>query len=210
MRFRFDPPSRAFSNRCVFDENVQRISVDGNPKRIEMHAFSKRKRSFLDSFLFISLYKRCFFFQLVLVTNELTLDKLLTAKSKSSSSLSPASSPRGWVCVYFLLFLFLKKIKPSFCALYVGNPQSCDKHYFNLRWGRLKLINYRTGTKPKLKLYLNFPPPPPPPSLHSKLGCLLFSIGNPNSGTTLRGGMGEEKLYFPLWKAVKFRAKCLN
>ena len=36
-----------------------------------------------------------FFFQLVLVANELTLDKLLTAKSKSSSSLSPASSPRG-------------------------------------------------------------------------------------------------------------------
>lgn len=33
--------------------------------------------------------------KLVLVANELTLDKLLTAKSKSSSSLSPASSPRG-------------------------------------------------------------------------------------------------------------------
>lgn len=31
----------------------------------------------------------------VLVASELTLDKLLTAKSKSSSSLSPASSPRG-------------------------------------------------------------------------------------------------------------------
>ena len=97
-----------------------------------------------------SLYKRCFFFQLVLVANELTLDKLLTAKSKSSSSLSPASSPRGWVCVYFMLFLLLQKIKPSFCALYVGDPQSCDKHYFNLRWGRLKLISYRTDTKPKL------------------------------------------------------------
>ena len=95
MRFRFDPPSRAFSNRCVFDENAQRISVDGKPKLIKMHAFSKRKRSFLDRVLFISLYKRCFFFQLVLVANELTLDKLLTAKSKSSSSLSPASSPRG-------------------------------------------------------------------------------------------------------------------
>ncbi|RMX51696.1 hypothetical protein pdam_00008112, partial [Pocillopora damicornis] len=33
--------------------------------------------------------------KLVLVVSELTLDKLLTAKSKSSSSLSPASSPRG-------------------------------------------------------------------------------------------------------------------
>ena len=64
MRFRFDPPSRAFSNRCVFDENAQRISVDGKPKRIDMHAFSKRKRSFLDRVLFISLYKRCFFFSL--------------------------------------------------------------------------------------------------------------------------------------------------
>ncbi|XP_031557657.1 calcineurin-binding protein cabin-1-like [Actinia tenebrosa] len=33
--------------------------------------------------------------KLILVATELTLDKLLTAKSKSSSSLSPASSPRG-------------------------------------------------------------------------------------------------------------------
>ena len=40
MRFRFDPPSRAFSNRCVFDENAERIGVDGRPKRIEMCAFS--------------------------------------------------------------------------------------------------------------------------------------------------------------------------
>ena len=102
------------------------------------------------SYSFVLMNAVFFFFQLVLVANELTLDKLLTAKSKSSSSLSPASSPRGWVCVYFMLFLFLQKIKPSFCALYVGNPQSWDKHYFNLRWGRLKLINYRTGTKPKL------------------------------------------------------------
>ena len=42
MRFRFDPLSRAFSNRCVFDENAQRISVDGRPKRIEMYAFSNK------------------------------------------------------------------------------------------------------------------------------------------------------------------------
>ena len=45
MRFRFDPLSRAFSNRCVFNENAQienaqLISVDGKPKRIEMYAFS--------------------------------------------------------------------------------------------------------------------------------------------------------------------------
>ena len=31
----------------------------------------------------------------------------------------------------------------------------------------------------------------------------LFSIGGSNSGTMLHGGMGEEKLYFPLWKSVK-------
>ena len=62
VRFRFDPPSRAFSNRCVFNENAQRISVEGKPKRIEVHAFSKRKGSILDTVLFISLYKRCFFF----------------------------------------------------------------------------------------------------------------------------------------------------
>ena len=40
MHFRFDPLSRAFSNRCVFDENAQRISVDGRPKCIEMYAVS--------------------------------------------------------------------------------------------------------------------------------------------------------------------------
>ena len=39
---RFDPLSREFSNRRVFDENARRISVDGRPKRIEMYAgFSK-------------------------------------------------------------------------------------------------------------------------------------------------------------------------
>ena len=39
MRFRFDPLSRAFSNRRVFNENAKRIGVDGRPKRIEMCAF---------------------------------------------------------------------------------------------------------------------------------------------------------------------------
>ena len=40
MRFHLYPLSRAFSNRCVFDENAQRFSVDRRPKRIEMYAFS--------------------------------------------------------------------------------------------------------------------------------------------------------------------------
>ena len=31
MRFRFGPLSRAFLNRCVFDENAQRASVNGGP-----------------------------------------------------------------------------------------------------------------------------------------------------------------------------------
>ena len=39
MHFRFDPLSRAFSNRCVFDENAQRVSVDGRPKRIDFRRF---------------------------------------------------------------------------------------------------------------------------------------------------------------------------
>ena len=174
MRFRFDPPSRAFSNRCVFDENAQRISVDGKPKRIEVHAFQNENPLFWTrSYSFLRI-NAVFFFQLVLVANELTLDKLLTAKSKSSSSLSPASSPRGWVCVYFMLFLFLQKIKPSFCALYVGDPQSCDKHYFNLRWRRLKLISYRTGTQPTLKLCQNCPPPPPLPFIQSWGVCCFL------------------------------------
>ena len=29
MRLRFDPLSRAFSNRCVFDQNPQRIGACG-------------------------------------------------------------------------------------------------------------------------------------------------------------------------------------
>ena len=40
MRFHLYPLSRAFSNRCVFDENAQRFSEDRRPKRIEMYAFS--------------------------------------------------------------------------------------------------------------------------------------------------------------------------
>ena len=35
----FDPLSRAFSNRYVFDENAQCIIVDRRRKRIEMYAF---------------------------------------------------------------------------------------------------------------------------------------------------------------------------
>ena len=41
MCCRFDPLSKAVSNRCVFDENTQCINVDGRPTRIEMYAFSK-------------------------------------------------------------------------------------------------------------------------------------------------------------------------
>ena len=44
MRSRFDPLSRAFSKRCVSDENVQRNSVDRRPKRIEISAFSKENQ----------------------------------------------------------------------------------------------------------------------------------------------------------------------
>ena len=40
MRFRFDPLSRAFSSRRVFDESAECISVDGRAKRIKMYAFS--------------------------------------------------------------------------------------------------------------------------------------------------------------------------
>ena len=30
--------SQAFSNRCVFDENAQRVSADGRPKCVELYA----------------------------------------------------------------------------------------------------------------------------------------------------------------------------
>ena len=58
MRFRFDPLSRAFSNRCVFDENAQRISVDGRRKRIEMCSVFKRKRISLDGALVIRFERK--------------------------------------------------------------------------------------------------------------------------------------------------------
>ena len=55
----------------------------------------------------------------------------------------------------------------------------------------------------------------PPVPLHSKLGCLLFSLGSSNIGRTLHcmKGMGGENLYFLLLKSVKrkkaqLRAKC--
>ena len=41
------------------------------------------------------------------------------------------------------------------------------------------------------------------PSLSQSWGVLLFSIGSSNSGATLHGGDGEEKLYFSLLKSVK-------
>ena len=41
--------------------------------------------------------------------------------------------------------------------------------------------------------------PPPPPPLHLKLGCLLFSTGNSNSGTTLHSGSGgRESFILPI------------
>ena len=40
MSFRFRPHSNAFLDRCVFDENAQRYSVDGRLKRIQMYVFS--------------------------------------------------------------------------------------------------------------------------------------------------------------------------
>ena len=42
MRLRFDPFSRAISNRCVFDENAKRFSVDRRPKFIELYVFSNK------------------------------------------------------------------------------------------------------------------------------------------------------------------------
>ena len=53
---------------------------------------------------------------------------------------------------------------------------------------------------------------PLPQLLHSKLGCLLFSIGSWSSGTTLHEGdaMGKEKLYCPLWKSVKGQKAALG
>ena len=44
---------------------------------------------------------------------------------------------------------------------------------------------------------------PLPCPLHSKLRCLLFSIGSENKGPTLYGGDGGGKLYFLLLKFIK-------
>ena len=45
-------------------------------------------------------------------------------------------------------------------------------------------IGWLQGTKDSIPLF---------PTLHSKLGCLLFSIGSSNSDTTLHGGDGGGK-----------------
>ena len=54
----------------------------------------------------------------------------------------------------------------------------------------------------------------PPPPLHSKLGCLLFSIGSSNSGTTLHGGWGRKSFISPSGSQQSIRKpareKCLN
>ena len=48
---------RAFSNRCVFDENAnaKRISVSGRSRRIEMHAFSNENALVCTEFKSMSL-----------------------------------------------------------------------------------------------------------------------------------------------------------
>ena len=53
------------------------------------------------------------------------------------------------------------------------------------------------------------------PPHHSKLGCLLFSIGGSNSGTTLHWGDGGGRASFSPFEVRKtsespFRTKCLN
>ena len=55
----------------------------------------------------------------------------------------------------------------------------------------------------------------PPSPLHSKLGCLFFSIGSSNCGITLHGGDGGGKALFPPLEVSKVsespsRAKCPN
>ena len=45
--------------------------------------------------------------------------------------------------------------------------------------------------------------PPPPPPLQSKMGCLLFSLGSSNRGTTLHGGDGGGKALFSPLESVK-------
>ena len=55
----------------------------------------------------------------------------------------------------------------------------------------------------------------PPSPLHSKLGCLFFSIGSSNCGITLHGGDEGGKALFPPLEVSKVseshsRAKCLN
>ena len=60
---------------------------------------------------------------------------------------------------------------------------------------------------------------PLPCPLHSMLGCLLFSWGSSNSGTTLHGGgvvrgWGRKSYIFPFWSQemskIPFRAKCFH
>ena len=46
MRFRVNPLLKSFSDRCVFDENAQRVTVDGRPN-VKTHRnvyVFKRKR----------------------------------------------------------------------------------------------------------------------------------------------------------------------
>ena len=43
----------------------------------------------------------------------------------------------------------------------------------------------------------------PPTPLHSKMGCLLFSIGSSNRGTTLHGGVGGRKALFSAFEVGK-------
>ena len=50
----------------------------------------------------------------------------------------------------------------------------------------------------------------PPPPLHSKLGCLLFSAGSTNNGTTLHGEDGGGQALVSEMSKNPFQVKCLS
>ena len=73
--------------------------------------------------------------------------------------------------IHLPTYMLQVKIK---CRLNLLTPITGDKIVETLCSKRVTSENKRIHT--------------PLPPLHSKLGCLLFSIGSSNSGTTLHGG----------------------
>ena len=97
-----------------------------------------------------------------------------------------------WLIDWLIIFVTLQVT-----YIILKNIEKESEWQGSLNWkpGAYKLSNRVTSENKRTHT--------PPPPLHSKLGCLLFSKGSSNSGTTLHGGDGGEIALFSPFEVGK-------